>query len=133
TGDATDELLPETQRFDRVLIDAPCSGIGVVGRHPETRWKKQHGDGERLSATQAKILERIAASVHAGGAIVYAVCSTDSRETFDVVDGFLAHSSFERGLIPASYEPFLTAQGDVLIPPGIDGRDGFFIARLERR
>ncbi|MDP9024558.1 MAG: 16S rRNA (cytosine(967)-C(5))-methyltransferase RsmB [Candidatus Eremiobacteraeota bacterium] len=132
-GDAATQLDLGSQRFDRVLIDAPCSGIGVVGRHPETRWKKQQSDGERLSATQAKILERIAASVETGGALVYAVCSTDPRETFEVVNTFVAQHNFERGLIPASYEPFLTPQGDVLIPPGIDGRDGFFIARLERR
>jgi 16S rRNA C967 or C1407 C5-methylase (RsmB/RsmF family) len=64
---------------------------------------------------------------------VYAVCSTDPRETVEVVDGFLAGNGFERGLIPASYEPFLTDEGDVLIPPGVEGRDGFYIARLERR
>lgn len=133
TGDATDDLLLGTQRFDRVLVDAPCSGVGVIGRHPEARWKKQPSDGERLSATQAKILERIGASVHDGGALVYAVCSTDPRETLEVVHAFLAQNNFERGLIPASYEPFLTTEGDVLIPPGIDGRDGFYIARLERR
>ena len=133
TGDATQDLLPASQRFDRVLVDAPCSGIGVVGRHPEARWKKQQGDGERLSATQAQILGRIGPSVHPGGALVYAVCSTDPRETIEVISAFLAGNNFERGLIPAAYEPFLTAEGDVLIPPGIEGRDGFYIARLEHR
>lgn len=132
-GDAGEELLRPEQRFDRILIDAPCSGIGVVGRHPEARWKKQPSDGERLAKTQRAILDRIAHAVFEGGALVYAVCSTDPRETVEVVDGFLAGSGFERGLIPASYEPFLTDEGDVLIPPGVEGRDGFFIARLERR
>ena len=132
-GNAAEPLLPETQRFDRVLLDAPCSAIGVIGRHPEARWKKQPGDGERLARTQRAILERIAPAVFEGGALVYAVCSTDPRETVDVVNGFLAGNSFERGLIPASYESFLTEEGDILIPPGIDGRDGFYIARLERR
>lgn len=132
-GDATQELLLGAQRFDRVLIDAPCSGIGVVGRHPEARWKKRWDDGERLGAIQAKILERIGASVHSGGVLVYAVCSTDQRETSEVVNGFVAQNNFERGLIPASYESFLTPEGDVRIPPGIEGRDGFFIARLDRR
>ena len=132
-GDATQELLLPAQRFDRVLIDAPCSGIGILGRHPEARWKKQPSDGERLSRTQRAILDRIAPFVHEGGALVYAVCSTDPRETIEVVQWFRQHHNFERGLIPVRYEPFLTDEGDLLIPPGIDGRDGFFIARLERR
>jgi 16S rRNA (cytosine967-C5)-methyltransferase len=132
-GDASAELLSPDQRFDRVLVDAPCSGIGVVGRHPEARWKKQPGDGERLALTQRAILDRVGPVVHSGGALVYAVCSTDPRETIEVVDWFTSRHNFERGIIPASYEPLLTQTGDVLVPPGVNGRDGFFIARLERR
>jgi 16S rRNA (cytosine967-C5)-methyltransferase len=133
SGDASAELLDPGQHFDRVLIDAPCSGIGVVGRHPEARWKKQRDDGERLALTQRAILERVARAVHDGGALVYAVCSTDPRETIEVVEWFRSTQNFERGLIPACFEPFLTADGDVLVPPGLSGRDGFFIARLEHR
>jgi 16S rRNA (cytosine967-C5)-methyltransferase len=132
-GDATAELLEPGQRFDRVLIDAPCSGLGVVGRHPEARWKKQPGDGERLALSQRALLEALAPSVHPGGALVYAVCSTDPRETIEVVEWFRSRQNFERGLIPAAFEPFITEEGDVLVPPGLDGRDGFFIARLEHR
>jgi 16S rRNA (cytosine967-C5)-methyltransferase len=132
-GDATAELLEPEQRFDRTLVDAPCSGIGVVGRHPEARWKKLGTDGERLALTQRGILERVARHVQPGGALVYAVCSTDPRETVEVVEWFLSRHNFERGLIPAAYETMLTGAGDVLVPPGIDGRDGFFIARLESR
>ena len=132
-GDATSALLQPGQRFDRVLIDAPCSGVGVIGRHPEARWKKQPGDGERLALTQRALLEALAPSVHEGGALVYAVCSTDPRETIEVVDWFVGKANVERGLIPAAFEPFITEEGDILVPPGLDGRDGFFIARLERR
>jgi len=132
-GDATTSLLAPSQRFDRVLIDAPCSGVGVVGRHPEARWKKQPGDGERLALTQRALLEALAPSIHEGGALVYAVCSTDRRETVEVVEWFRSRANFERGLIPAAFEPFITEEGDVLVPPGVDGRDGFFIARLEHR
>jgi 16S rRNA (cytosine967-C5)-methyltransferase len=132
-GDATQELLRPEQRFDRILVDAPCAGIGIIGRHPEARWKKQPGDGERLSQTQRAILDRVAPAVYEGGALVYAVCSTDPRETIEVVEWLRRHHNFERGLIPAQYELLLTDEGDVQVPPGIDGRDGFFIARLERR
>ncbi len=133
TGDACAEALPPEQRFDRILVDAPCSGVGVVGRHPEARWKKQGTDGERLALTQRALLEQAARHVHPGGALVYAVCSTDPRETTEVIDWFLARQDFERGLIPSAYVPFLTRDGDALVPPGLEGRDGFYIARVERR
>jgi 16S rRNA (cytosine967-C5)-methyltransferase len=132
TGDATQELLPHGRGFERVLIDAPCSGVGIVGRQPEARWKKQKSDGERLAGTQRALLEQIARHVLPGGVLVYAVCSTDPRETTEVMDWFLARHDFERGTIAAKYEPLLGAAGDLLVPPGIERRDGFFIARLER-
>jgi 16S rRNA (cytosine967-C5)-methyltransferase len=133
SGDATQALLPAEEHFDRVLLDAPCSGTGIVGRQPEARWKKQSTDGERLAITQRALLEQAARHVDRSGSLVYAVCSTDPRETTEVVEWFLARETFERGPIPAAYEPLLTGAGDVLVPPGIDGRDGFYIARLERR
>jgi 16S rRNA (cytosine967-C5)-methyltransferase len=132
-GDATAELLEPGQVFDRVLVDAPCSGIGVIGRHPEARWKKLGTDGERLALTQRAVLERVARHIAPGGVLVYAVCSTDPRETIEVVEWFLSRHNFERGLIPSAYETLLMDSGDVLVPPGIGGRDGFFIARLEYR
>jgi 16S rRNA (cytosine967-C5)-methyltransferase len=133
TGDATADVLPPDRCFDRALLDAPCSGIGVVGRHPEARWKRQGTDGERLALTQRALLEATASYVYPGGALVYAVCSTDPRETTEVIDWFLARQNFERGLIPSAYGSLLTRDGDVLVPPGIEGRDGFYIARVERR
>jgi 16S rRNA (cytosine967-C5)-methyltransferase len=130
-GDATAPLLP--QRVDRVLIDAPCSGLGVLGRHPEARWRKHPDDGERLALTQRALLDALVPQVFDGGAIVYAVCSTDPRETTDVIEHCLRAHNVERGLIPAHLAELQTAQGDVLVPPGLHGRDGFYVARLECR
>ncbi len=130
-GDATQPVL--SQHFDRVLIDAPCSGTGVVGRHPEARWRKRPDDGERLARTQSALLEALVSRVHSGGAIVYAVCSTDPRETTGVIEPFARSHNVQVGLVPARFEPWLTQNGEVLLPPGLSGRDGFFIARLERR
>lgn len=131
-GDATARIIPPEQRFDRVLVDAPCSGIGVVGRHPEARWRKRADDGLRLAALQGSMLAAVAPHVQPGGVLVYAVCSSDPREGVEVVEAFLRTHAFSRGLIPSVFEPFGTPQGDVLVPPGLQGRDGFFIARLER-
>ncbi|MBV8727132.1 MAG: 16S rRNA (cytosine(967)-C(5))-methyltransferase RsmB, partial [Candidatus Eremiobacteraeota bacterium] len=99
---------------------------------PEARWRKDPQDGARFAALQSELLERIADRVYPGGVLVYSVCSTDPREGRDVVEQFVRNHRFERGLIPARYESFLTDKGDVVIPPGIEGRDGFFIARLEK-
>ncbi|MDQ2908112.1 MAG: hypothetical protein M3R44_02040, partial [Candidatus Eremiobacteraeota bacterium] len=117
---------------DGVLIDAPCSGVGVIGRHPEARWRKKSDDGERLAATQRDLLRVAAARTRAGGRLVYSVCSIDPREGRNVVDAFLsAEPAFVRASLPARYAGFECA-GDVIVPPGIDGRDGFYIATLVR-
>jgi 16S rRNA (cytosine967-C5)-methyltransferase len=119
---------------DGVLVDAPCSGLGIVGRQPEARWRKDPGDAARLAPAQAAILAASAGRLKRGGALVYAVCSTDARESEAVVDAFLsARPDFARVPIAARYAPFFTPAGDVLVPPGIAGRDGFFLARLSRQ
>jgi 16S rRNA (cytosine967-C5)-methyltransferase len=118
---------------DAVLLDAPCSGLGILGRQPEARWRKEPEDPARMSALQRRLLSAAATGVRPGGALVYAVCSTDRRESEDVVDAFLAErTDFARGALPAHLTPLATPDGDVLVPPGIDGRDGFFVARMLR-
>ncbi len=118
--------------FDRVLLDAPCSGVGVVGRHPEARWRKRHDDGERLAGAQRELLSALAERVAEGGTLVYAVCSTDPRETTEVVQAFLSRPDFSRGTTPARCAFLRNSEGDLVVAPGLDGRDGFFIACLER-
>jgi 16S rRNA (cytosine967-C5)-methyltransferase len=132
TADAA--ALDGSETFDAILIDAPCSGIGIIGRQPEARWRKTPDDGARLAPQQRALLDAAARALAPGGRIVYAVCSTDPREGEGVLDPFLAaHSDFERAPLPARYAPFATPAGDVLVPPGIDGRDGFTIATVRRR
>ena len=123
-----------TQRADRILIDAPCSGFGRARPPPpKARWRKRPDDGERLALTQRALLEALAPQLFEGGAIVYAVCSTDPRETTDVIEWFLSAHNVQRGLIPARFAELQTGAGDLLVPPGLHGRDGFYVARLERR
>ena len=87
-----------------------------------------------MAAVQRRLLDAAARSVKPGGALVYAVCSTDRREGEDVVDAFLAaHAEFARDAMPARYAPFSTPFGDVLVAAREStGRDGFYIARLKR-
>ncbi len=130
-ADATQmKALPDA---DAVLLDAPCSGLGILGRQPEARWRKQPEDPARMAALQRRLLAAAAGSVKPGGTLVYAVCSTDRREAEDVVGAFLAEpGGFTRAALPERYAPFLTAEGDLLVPPGLEGRDGFYVARLTR-
>ena len=117
-GDARTADLPVA---DAVLLDAPCSGIGILGRHPEARWRKTPDDGARLATLQTELLESAAERAKPGGRIVYAVCSTDRREGIDPIAAFLQ-----------THREFARRGDDVLIPPAIDGRDGFYIASLSR-
>lgn len=119
---------------DFALVDAPCSGLGILGRQPEARWRKDPRDPERLSAIQDSLLAAAATRVRQGGRLVYSVCSFAPEETSQRIDTFLhAHADFSRGVLPERYGPWLLPSGDLRIPPGIDRRDGFFVALLERR
>jgi 16S rRNA (cytosine967-C5)-methyltransferase len=119
---------------DRVLVDVPCSGLGIIGRQPEARWRKDPADGGRLAPMQSAILAAAAQRLRPGGMLVYAVCSTDARESEAIVEGFLRERpDFARAAVPERYGPFFTAAGDVRVAPGIAGRDGFYIARLTRQ
>jgi 16S rRNA (cytosine967-C5)-methyltransferase len=118
---------------DAVLLDAPCSGLGILGRHPEARWRKQSQDVPRLAQAQAALLRAAARRVKVGGRVVYSVCSTDPREGVEIVDAFVKETpAFARTGLPERYQAFRRGE-DLLIPPGVEGRDGFFVTRLERR
>ncbi len=118
---------------DRVIVDAPCSGLGILGRQPEARWRKAPPESDRLAIVQRALVDRAADRVRQGGRLVYAVCTSDARECENVIDGLLERRvDFARVPLPERYTPWVTAAGDVLVPPGIGGRDGFYIASLVR-
>ncbi len=119
-------------RAHAVLLDAPCSGTGVIGRHPEARWRKAPEDGARLSVVQAELLRAAAACTLPSGRLVYSVCSSDVREGRAVIDAFLAEdTAFRRAPLPGRYADF-ARDGDVVVPAGVGGRDGFYVATLVR-
>ena len=76
--------------FDRVLVDAPCSGLGVIRRNPEGKWRKGPEDIARLAGTQKKILAAAAGCTAPGGVLLYATCSTSATENEAIVDDFLS-------------------------------------------
>jgi len=116
---------------DAVLVDAPCSAIGIIGRHPEARWRKDVNDAARLSTLQADLLRAALARVKPGGRILYSVCSTDRREGEAVIEAVQQSESRLRfAPLPQRYAALQVSEGIVVVPPGIAGRDGFFIASL---
>lgn len=122
--------------FDRVLVDAPCSGTGTWRRNPDARWRAPEEKGlDNLIAVQARILASAARLVRPGGRLVYATCSMLSEENEDQVASFLAHhADFHVVPLPEA-APRLSgvARGDYLsLTPAHDDTDGFFAAVLRR-
>ena len=118
---------------DRVLVDAPCSGLGVLRRKPDSRWRKTPELIRELPALQLAILESAAEAVKPGGILVYSTCTIAHEENQDVVNSFLqAHQEFvlenagERLPVPRSEDM-------VQLYPQRDGTDGFFIACMRKK
>ncbi|HBA88967.1 MAG TPA: 16S rRNA (cytosine(967)-C(5))-methyltransferase RsmB [Geobacter sp.] len=137
TMDATvpSNAIKETT-FHRILVDAPCSGLGVIRRHPEGKWTKSAADLAQLAATQKAILENLCGYLETGGTLLYATCSTSPQENEEVVDAFLErHPEFVledlRPLFPC-FAPLFTERGFFRSWPHRDGMDGFFSARLKK-
>jgi 16S rRNA (cytosine967-C5)-methyltransferase len=130
--------LPFTRAFDRVLVDAPCSGLGTIRRDPDIRWRRSPGDLPALASRQVELVERAAATVRSGGRLVYATCSSEPEENEQVVDAFLAaNSDFElvdlRGdTLPGAMQPLIDERGMFRTLPFRDGLEAFFAAAITR-
>ena len=131
-------LLTQTAapRFDRVLVDAPCSGLGVLRRNPEGKWWKTPADMATLVRRQKAILHNVAGLPADGGTLLYATCSTTPEENEEVIADFLSkRTDFMledlRMLFP-EYAELCTATGCFRSWPHRHGMDGFFAARLRK-
>jgi 16S rRNA (cytosine967-C5)-methyltransferase len=135
-ADLTKPLGDSSARYDRILLDAPCSGLGVLRRHPESIGRRAPGDLETLAAQQLRMLSIVAPALRPGGLLVYAVCTFERRECEDVVAAFLrAHPRFALEAAPAAggrvpWARLTDAAGAVRTWPHRDGADGFFAVRL---
>jgi 16S rRNA (cytosine967-C5)-methyltransferase len=134
------ERLPFGAVFDRVLVDAPCSGLGTLRRDPEIRWRRSPADFPALAARQRRMLERAATVVKAGGRLVYATCSSEPDENEAVVGAFLRdHDGFEvevpgdANLDAGGAASLLTPEGYLRTRPDRHGLEGFFAAVLWHR
>ncbi|MBC7963563.1 MAG: 16S rRNA (cytosine(967)-C(5))-methyltransferase RsmB [Steroidobacteraceae bacterium] len=123
--------------FDRILLDAPCSGLGVIRRNPEAKWRLSFDDITRLAAVQKTLLKNAASLLKPGGTLLYSTCSTSVEENEEVVEEFLLHHpdfmlENLNDLFPALNELF-EFYGMFRSWPHRHGMDGFFAARIRKQ
>jgi 16S rRNA (cytosine967-C5)-methyltransferase len=128
----------QEESFEKILVDAPCSGFGVIRRKPDIKYAKNEDDITNLANIQLSILNAAAPLLKKGGTLVYSTCTIDKEENEDVVNAFLqSHPDFTRDItlierMPEPVKPFVQ-NGQVQILPHYFGSDGFYIASLRKQ
>ena len=118
--------------FDRILVDAPCSGIGLLRRKPDIKYNKETADFMSLQEIQLEILGSVCQKLRKGGIITYSTCTIVSEENFQVVQTFLErHPEFEQVKLEHECKDILK-DGCILITPELYGSDGFFISQFRK-
>jgi len=127
--------LPFDRVFDRVLVDAPCSGLGTLRRDPDIKWRRTEDDLARLAAAQIDLIDRASAVVRPGGRLVYATCSSEPEENDEVVRAFLArhpewHAIDLRPEAAAGLRDVIDERGSLRTLPFEHGLEAFFAVAL---
>ncbi|ADH99201.1 16S rRNA (cytosine(967)-C(5))-methyltransferase RsmB [Salisediminibacterium selenitireducens] len=130
----------EEESFDCILVDAPCSGLGVIQRKPDLKWTKSERDIERLTVIQGEILKQVWPLLKPGGRLVYSTCTIDYEENEGQVTHFVnetADADFEADFLNRLPEPVQTSsfanQSGIQLIPGQYGTDGFFMTSIVKR
>lgn len=127
------ELSEYNSCADRVLLDAPCSGLGTLHRRADARWRHTEQNVQELSELQAKLLEKTATWVKPGGYLVYATCTIHPLENERVIESFLSHNlNWEINSPTIPLQDVITSEGYLKVWPHRQNMDGFFIVRLQR-
>ena len=122
----------EKDSFDKILVDAPCSGIGLLRRKPDIKYNKETADFTSLQEIQLEILGSVCQTLRKGGIITYSTCTIVSEENFHVVEAFLeSHPEFEQVKLEHECKDILK-DGCILITPELYGSDGFFISQFRK-
>ncbi len=123
-----------SQKADKVLVDVPCSGYGVIRRKPEIKYNRSKEDFKELAKIQYQILEQASKYVKNKGTLLYSTCTISSQENMDVIRKFLNHNSdFKIDLLEKEpFENFNAEEGAVQLFPNLDGTDGFFICKMKK-
>jgi len=124
---------PVRPLFDRVLVDAPCTGTGVLARRADARWRLEPDDPARCAVQQQELLAEAAKLVVVGGLLVYSVCSIEAEETTEVTDQFIAsHPGFRQEPVTTLPAAARDAEGRLMLLPGQFGSDGVYGVRFRR-
>ncbi|MEC9050168.1 MAG: 16S rRNA (cytosine(967)-C(5))-methyltransferase RsmB [Candidatus Neomarinimicrobiota bacterium] len=129
--DATQDTFPMA---DKILIDAPCTGTGVMGRKPDIRWRRKPEDISDMATLQMKLLKHMSQYLNDGGTLVYGTCSMEPEENWNVVEQFLKlNADFKLMTQPSQVMPdWINEMGCLSTFPHIHGVDGLFAARITR-
>jgi 16S rRNA (cytosine967-C5)-methyltransferase len=116
-------------------LDAPCSGLGVLRKKPDVRWKKNPQDVEKLQVLQRSLLQKVATLVRKNGTLIYSTCTIEPQENENVVTWFLEqHPEFQQaGIEDIIPKEFITDQGFLRTWPHVHHMDGSFAAKLIKR
>ncbi len=126
-----EEFGPDT--FDKILVDAPCSGMGLIRRKPDIRYNKAAMDFDSLKAIQLQILDSVCQSLKIGGIITYSTCTIIAKENQEVIHEFLQnHPNFEQVMLEHPKSDIMV-DGCLLITPEQYQTDGFFIGQFRRK
>jgi 16S rRNA (cytosine967-C5)-methyltransferase len=132
---AADAFEYNEKGYDRILVDAPCSGLGTLSKKPDIKWKKEYSDIKKLNELQYSLLKQASTLLNPGGVLVYSTCTIEPDENFDIIKKFLAESpDFALEKAPASFLPeLLDENGCIQTLPHIHKTDGAFAAKLVRK
>jgi 16S rRNA (cytosine967-C5)-methyltransferase len=116
--------------FDRILLDAPCTGIGALRRRPEVRWRRNLQDLKNLTELQSELLDSASGMLSPGGVIAYITCSSHQAETKFQIRSFLKrHNTFSRIRVS---DARADSDGDLQLWPHRDGTDAMFLSLLKK-
>ena len=121
--------------FDRILLDAPCSGLGTLTKKPDIKWKRDIGDFRKLNRTQKELLESASSLLKPGGELVYSTCTTEPEENINIVNDFISsHDDFE---IAEITNPLFAKVADkenfIQTYPNLHGMDGAFAIKIRKK
>jgi 16S rRNA (cytosine967-C5)-methyltransferase len=124
----------QDENFDRILLDAPCSGLGTLSKKPDIKWKRDLSDIRNLTKLQYDLLKKAASLIKVGGSIVYSTCTIETEENFDIVKKFLSEHDYFKLENASKYLPeiVIDANGCVQTYPHVHQIDGSFAAKLYR-